>query len=107
MSNRETGLRHFRDLVSTETEQLRSIEYRVDAVPGHPLRGLERSSRQALITQLQHQLRFELPQHCRYAFQDVAVTWWKGPNMVVHIAAVGSPTPIGLPRNCARLHHRW
>ncbi len=60
---------------------------------GIPPGGLDRSSRQALITQLQHQLRFDLPYHDRYSFHYVAVTWWKGHSEVVHTHPSGGAHP--------------
>ena len=46
----DLGLGHLRDVIPTETCQLRRIEDRLNAVPGYPMSGLNRSSRQALIT---------------------------------------------------------
>lgn len=73
------GLRQLGDVIPTQTCQLRRIEDCLNAVPGYPVGGFNCPSRQALIPQLQNQLRFDLPYHYRYSFHHVAITWWKEP----------------------------
>jgi hypothetical protein len=73
------ALRLLRNVVPTEPELIRSIDHRLNAVPGHALSKRDRSAGQALVTQLQDELRLDLPYHYRYSFHHVAVTRWKEP----------------------------
>ncbi len=71
------ALRLLRNVVPTEPELIRGIDHRLNAVPGHALSERDRSAGQALITQLQDELRLDLPYHYRYPFHHVALTRWK------------------------------
>jgi hypothetical protein len=57
------ALWHLHNVVSTKACPIRSIEHRLNAVPGHALSGRDRPARQSLIAQLQDKLRLDLPYH--------------------------------------------
>jgi hypothetical protein len=101
------GLRQFGDVIPTETCHLRRTEDRLNAVPGYPMSRRNCSSRQALITQLQHQLALILrtvtgtpsimcPSHGGRSFSCGAQPhqqWC-------------STTPVALPDDGAHPHHK-
>ncbi|WP_231556557.1 hypothetical protein, partial [Cryobacterium sp. MLB-32] len=62
---------------------------------------LNRPSRQALITQLQDLLRFDLPYHYRYSFHRVALTWWE------ELFRWGSTTPVVGLNDAGHVAEQW
>lgn len=73
------GLRQLGNVIPTKSRQLRCIQDSLNAMPGYLMSGLNRSTLQVLTTQLQPQLRFNLPYLYQYSFHHVAITWWREP----------------------------